>query len=115
MLSENMTFMVQCEFMTNSSARGCMVVLISTHDNETMKLIRSKDSNSSVQVVNIKHPPSCYQEVVAYDVESDGSIGSLPVHGTLMVTEMLCTPRNVPGKLSVKKFTSVIKPCVHTI
>ena len=69
-------FMVECEFITGSNARGCMVVLKNTYGNETTRLMRDITmSNTGPRVIiNVKHPPSCYQEVEAYDIESDLSL-----------------------------------------
>ena len=97
-------FMVECEFITGSNARGCMVVLKGAYGDETTRLMRDITmSNTDPRVIiNVKHLPSCYQEVEAYDIESDGSTGSLPVPGTLMRnfnTKIPCTSKS---KLSVK-------------
>ena len=61
-------------------------------------------------IINVKHPPYCYQEVEAYDIESDGSTGSLPVPGTLMRnfdTKISCTSKNSYSKLSFFPLSSI--------
>ena len=43
--------------------------------------------------ITLEHPPSCYTGVEAFDIESDGSVGTLPVPGRLMViSHTQCTP-----------------------
>ena len=73
---------IQCEFTTGSNATGCMVVLsgfVPYHVN----LTRNPSKNSATLTVTLEHPPSCYTGVEAFDIESDGSVGSLAVPGQL--------------------------------
>ena len=35
--------------------------------------------------LTLEHPPSCYTGVEAFDIESDGSVGSLAISGQLKV------------------------------
>lgn len=67
--------------MIGSIAHGCMVVLIGEVDNITVNFMRRADVG---EVINAMHPTSCYSRVVAYDIESDGSVGSLPVPGKIL-------------------------------
>lgn len=76
----NNAFTVQCDFITGSDAEGCMVMLVGEFGNSTVTLTRSNNS----QVFNATHPLSCYHEVLAYDIESDGSTGTLAVPGLLV-------------------------------
>jgi hypothetical protein len=91
---------IQCEFITGSNAAGCMVVLtgfVPYHVN----LIRNPSTNLTTSTVTLEHTPSCYTGVEAFDIESDGSVGSLAVPGQLggrLGTP--CTPtETLPGKL----------------
>ena len=91
---------IQCEFITGSTASGCMVVLtgfMAYHVN----LTRDPNTNSTTLTVTLDNPPSCYTGVVAFDIEADGLIGSLPVPGQLggRLLETPCTPNVVlPGE-----------------
>lgn len=81
-----------CHFLAGSDALGCMVILIGQFSNHTMKLMkRSADSNITEHTEELKLKDdslslSCYNRIVAFDIESDGSVGTLPVPGYLMST-----------------------------
>ena len=72
---------VQCDFITGSNAKGCMVVLVGEFGNITANL----EHNGS-EVLNISHPLSCYHEIFAYDIESDGSVGTLAVPRVIILS-----------------------------
>ena len=36
------------------------------------------------EVLNVSHPLSCYHEIFAFDIESDGSVGTLAIPGVLV-------------------------------
>ena len=72
-------FVVQCDFITGSNAKGCMFVLEGEFENITANL----EQNDS-EIVNVSHPLSCYCEIFAFDIESDGSVGTLAVPGILL-------------------------------
>ena len=72
------SFMVSCDFISGSDARGCLVVLLGVHDNITVEVER----NSSL-VLNVSHPLSCYNAVIAFDIEFDGSVESQPISGEI--------------------------------
>ena len=76
---------VQCEFITGSDAQGCMVVLESALDNTTLTLSIVREDAYAVGTINTTRSLSCYQKVSGFDIESNGSIGTLPVPGELMV------------------------------
>lgn len=76
----NSAFRVQCDFITGSNAQGCMVVLVGEFDNVTVNLKR--DNNTEVIIVT--YPVSCYKKVLAFDIEYDGSIGTVAVSRELM-------------------------------
>ena len=81
-----------CHFLAGSDALGCMVILIGQLSNHTMKLMKkSADSNITEHTEELKLKDnslsfSCYNRVVAFDIEYDGSVGTLPVPGYLMST-----------------------------
>ena len=60
-------------------------------------------TNAATTSVTLEHPPSCYTGVEAFDVKSDGSVGSLAVPGQLKLggrLETPCTP--LEGKAAIK-------------
>ena len=101
---DNRRFILQCSFMDDSNAQGCMVVLVSSFGMEKRNLTRS--GTQSVEVVNVMHPLSCYSQVYGYDIESDGSLGTLAVPGIIVRNSSgfaLCVPEELkprPSKLS---------------
>ena len=74
---------VQCDFITGSNAKGCMVVLVGEVDNVTYTAMLTLEHNGC-EVLNVSYPLSCYYEIFAFDIESDGSVGMLAVTGVLL-------------------------------
>ena len=76
-------FLVHCNFINGSNAEGCLVVLVGEFDNITTNITQRY---KSFITLNATSPLdlSCYYDVFAYDIESDGSVGSLPVPGVLV-------------------------------
>ena len=92
---------IQCEFVAGSTASGCMVVLTG-FETYNINLTMDTSTNSATTTVTLEHPPSCYTGVEAFDIESDGSVGSLVVPGQLGGrVESLCVMavETLPGKL----------------
>ena len=84
---------LQCEFITGSDATGCMVVLTSENSHKVQYNLTRNSTISEILSVALEHPPSCYTGVEAFDIESDGSVGTLPVPGQLIVnSQAQCTP-----------------------
>lgn len=102
------TSIIQCQFIPGSTATGCMVVLTSEGQNTTYNLIRNKSINCSMLAVTIEHPSSHYHGVEAFDIESDGSIGSLPVPGQLINnSKTLCIFTSSNRKFNIISRTSI--------
>ena len=80
--SNSNTVTIECDFIKNSDTQGCLVVLEGEVDSEQFNLTKSNHSGRGVFV--LKHPLSCYEEVFGFDIESDGSVGTLAVPGVLM-------------------------------
>ena len=77
---------IQCKFISGSNASGCMVVLTSENRHRAQyELTRNQSATCAILSVTLEHPPSCYTGVEAFDVESDGSVGSLAISGQLKV------------------------------
>lgn len=82
--------------MTGSEAKGCMVVLLGESENTTVTLMRNISDTEKMIVHRLAYPLSCYDRVLAYDIESDGSTGTLAVPVMMHVLNHLpaeqCSP-----------------------
>ena len=73
---------IRCVFISGSDAQGCMVVLVGQFENLTMKLMKRSADLIHTEKLELTHRTlPCYHSVIAFDIESDGSIGTLPVPG----------------------------------
>ena len=86
-LADSATFRVSCKFLPGSSARGCMVVLVSEAENTTVNLTRTNYEKD----VMVTYSPSCYNKIIAYDIEQDGTVGTLAFPGDLAKVKTLDT------------------------
>ena len=95
-LTEDNIFMVQCVFVTGSTARGCMVVLVGRSDNTTVNLTREGlVANGTVSTGLPQLQVACITGVIGYDIESDGTVGKLPLSGDLSIgSPGMCTVEN---------------------
>lgn len=75
---------VQCHFITGSNALGCMVVLVS--ESTSIFFILERNNPCKVEALNTTDPMSSFYAVYAYDIESDGTSGTLPIPGQLIRT-----------------------------
>lgn len=81
---------VQCTFIIGSDAQGCAVVVVSKYyGNYTMKLFKGLEENKVTRIVpfTTDHMHLCHYfeygvHTLAFDVEMDGSIGSVAVPAT---------------------------------
>ena len=51
--------------------------------NATMSLTREDDSVVAVAIHTLPHSLTCYHQVIAFDIESDGTVGTVTVPGVL--------------------------------
>ena len=95
--------MILCAFIPGSDAQGCAVELMGHVDNITVNLARENDSREAVTLCELPHPLYCYYQIHAFDIEADGSIGTLPVPGVLlydnvtMISQCIMTKVNPEG------------------
>ena len=75
---------MQCDFIIGSDAEGCMVVLVGDVDNRTISLTRNSYVCATGIIDISRWPFSCYRELFAFDIESDGSVGAMAVPGELV-------------------------------
>ena len=81
---------IHCNFITNSDAKGCMVVLMQLNGFDDITVNLTRDNGSSHACTEISAPfgknlNNVY--VLGYDIEYDGSIGLIAVPGDVMVRE----------------------------
>ena len=91
-LGDYHTFIVQCEFITGSDAQGCMVVLVGGLDNVTANLTRN--SKPTLGTLALTKPLSSHLKLLAFDIELDGSIGTVAVAGDIVSTSRTIIIKN---------------------
>ena len=105
------TFTLECTFTIGSDAQGGMVVLVSESGNMTRNLTRLNNTNLAVETLNTTIPLQCYTEVFVYDIESNGSLGTLAVQGVILRNFSLVGPclqdelKRSPSKLTQLHYT----------
>ena len=73
------TITVYCDYIANSDAQGCMVVLVSEFNNVTVNLTR-------IGGCSMKNFPGLDKKITAvfgFDIEKDGSIGTVAIPGSI--------------------------------
>ena len=82
---EGTIYSIQCSYINNSNAQGCIYVLVSmVVGNITGIIKRTSSEGDLVTISNIGY----YKEVLAYDWESDNTTGTLPIRGNINSNEM---------------------------
>ena len=84
-LEDNHTFMLQCLFVNGTDAVGCLVVLqfIGDANSTSENLKREGMDMCAMKVVNLTKSTAGIREIFGYDIESNGSVGTLAVPGEL--------------------------------
>ena len=100
------TATVKCNFIMGSNARGCMVVLTSLYGEESQNLTRNQTTNLAISTITLNYVQSCYHGVEAFDIESDGTVGSLAVPGMLF--------RNVGTGHNLSEPCMTLPKCMYT-
>jgi hypothetical protein len=70
---------IQCDFIPGSNAQGCLVVMVGESGNTTTKLMRTNTLTAGTCLTSL--PSNNYQHLLAFDIESDGSVGTVEVPG----------------------------------
>ena len=88
--------LVQCDFIPGSNAQGCMVILVGESHNITVNLTRVGTLLTACVLESLPMTTPLI-EVFGYDIEFDGSVGTLQVPGISLVTNstdsyLLCKP-----------------------
>ena len=106
------TSIIQCEFIEDSNAAGCRIVLTTNNgEQDYYNLTKNQNTNLTVIAVTLELPPSCYIGVKAFDIESDGSVGTLAIPGHITnFPQVQCTPATLPGSCvrNAEEFAPVI-------
>ncbi len=76
---ENTTYSIQCIYISGTDARGCVLILVRGVANITDIINRTSYEGVRIEVPNIGN----YSEVLAFDLESDNTTGTLPVRGNI--------------------------------
>ena len=84
------TINIQCWFIHGSDALGCKVVLVSDYrgvNNETMNITRKTNNIMSVfGTFNLTQPVSCYNRVLAFDIEISNTLSNVTIEGNFQPT-----------------------------
>ena len=72
---------IQCDFISCSDAQGCMVVLVGDAVNTTVNVSRCELCDFGVLNLTTTNSSSCYHAVFAFDIELNGSVGTLAIDG----------------------------------
>lgn len=96
---------VQCTFVRGSNAQGCMVTLVDDNDGVSLNLTRSKASLCIEAEFKLPGIVSDYGAVWGYDIEDDGSVGSVAVPGTIAHENISTACEPTAGGLSPGEYT----------
>ena len=83
LLEKTNALKVQCDFITGSTARGCMVVLVGELDNMTTL---ESNNPSMTKCLDPSDKVVDYQRVLGFAIEADGTVGSLGIPGELIIS-----------------------------
>lgn len=101
------TIITWCEFIAGSDAQGCKVVLtFGESDYRTVNLTRGKGC-SMQKLIGVD--TKALTQVAGFDIEADGSVGTLPIRG-----EVVADAKNLPCLLTMGGLTptqSISKFC----
>ena len=81
------TYSIRCSYISGSDASGCVFILVGGVEgvvNITGIMNRTSSEGVLIVVPNI----GCYREVLAFDLESDSTTGTLPVRGNITSVDM---------------------------
>ena len=88
---------LQCDFILGSVAQGCMVVLIGESENITVNLTRFFNTACTTETFELPTTVTDIISVFGYDIENDGSIGTLAIPGKLNGSQSMVCMRMQPS------------------
>ena len=101
-LENNNLILLQCDFIINSDAQGCLTVLVGEFETITTTLMKNNSENFTSTIVNVTQQLLCYSnvKVFGYDIEFNGSVGTFAVPGEFIwIMDTSCTTEQ--GKPSI--------------
>ena len=102
---------VHCYFINGSDAQGCLVVFINSFgqvDNQTARL---ESNYTAWKEIILDHPVSCYDQVLAFDIEAGGNVSDLAVIANVPRKSAIPCPLTSPSKLSFISSLLPIRNC----
>ena len=97
--STGVRIQVTCDFILGSDAQGCMVVLVGQSENTTINI--TMDDECTVKI--LPHATTL-SDIFGFDIEYDGSVGTLAIPGTITATA------DIPPCLSLNNTTTQEPP-----
>ena len=88
-----------CDFIPDSDAQGCMVVLLGESENTTVNLTR--DDKCTIIILPLT---TFLNDAFGFDIESDGSVGTLAIPGTIISAtagDPLCLPKKINARTQI--------------
>ena len=113
--------LIHCDFILGTDALGCMVILVGEVTNTTVIVNRDDTTGVGVASTELPLPLDCYHDVMAFDIEADGSNGTLAITGTLereTDSRVKCVPtKDIPlkGENQHMLIGYTLSPYVHTL
>ena len=119
LLEDGNAVMLQCVFVTGSDAIGCLVVLqlVGEADNTIVRLTRKGMHKCAMKSVTLTNSSSQISKILSYDIESNGSIGTLPVSGELSwnVSLLNCKSSDKVEEDTQSKYCSIPGICTRKV
>ena len=81
MLDDQHLLRVECAFIPGSDSQGCLVILVGEYKNTTVNI-----TSHNYFDMNVNYLLSCFKEVLAFDIERDGTVGTVAVRGKVNKT-----------------------------
>ena len=96
---------VICSFISGTDASGCKVEFVGELTNTSVNFTRENDERESVISFTLPFHLSCYFQVLGFDLEHDGSTGTLSVPGMIVrvFSEGDCSYSNSVGTVDKSK------------
>ena len=95
------TVKVYCCFINVSDAQGCLVVFINSFRQANNQIARLKSNSTAThwEEFDLAHPVSCYDEVLAFDIEAGGNVSDLAVMANISRKTAIPCPLASQGNL----------------